>query len=597
MHGTFLTTIIYDQEWDLCSHTFLNYKQEQDNLDNCFFRNTGKITFFSSFFSSRKMKYYIFIILFVCTSIKSAEIELNDRKLYRVVPESEGDLEFLKTIRDLEPGLIFWNGFGETEEPVDILASPSTLDQVFREAPSSLRKALTTKYPEVEIEFNQDDEKEDEQDALILPTPTLIPQQDIPETNLKTGTYYKIGLKRFPNGYLRTTPDQNSTTDSQSYIIIDTAASTNPKYQNAGSHYDQIQWYFVPSNVSGWYVLRNRFTDNSKAYTTWSRNWPTDEETKYVYLVTQSRSQEQSDNLAEDNDNFLWKPIPTPEAGKFRLRVKDYPNDFVTWTEQKYGATSHYLQVEYSPDARHRAIYDQGNDWWDDTLFTFEPIETSVQAIVKQIELDTKSFIDDGLMPLYMKTDCDHDSSKNLTFNNRGSVEDVQSLQQKSKLQGTFMLRLNDDLLKNALDFKNAKMTVPWSTNYNVIESQNQDGENFSLNTKEKVKFSTDVVIPPFTKRILQTCYQHIELSLSDQSGIPIQAVVEAFCATDRPSVEFKSVSSRGNTECVDKELRDRNEVPGVELGRRQTSVVLSLYGTIVSGKFGHQGIFVPLLS
>jgi len=139
-------------------------------------------------------------------------------------------------------------------------------------------------------------------------------------------------------------------------------------------------------------------------------------------------------------------------------------------------------------------------------------------------------------------------------------------------------------------------MTVPWSTDYNEIESQKQVGGNFSLKTKENLEFYTDVVIPPFTKRVVQTCYQHIELSLSDQTGIPIQAVVEAFCATDRPSVEFKAVSSRGNTGCVDKELQDKKEFTGVELGRRSTSVVFSLFGTITSGQFGYQGIFVPML-
>ncbi|CAL8116555.1 unnamed protein product [Orchesella dallaii] len=541
------------------------------------------------------MKYCLFIILLVCTSIKSAVIELNDRKLYRIIPESEDDLEFLKTVRNSEPGLVFWNGIGEKEETVDILASPSTFDQVFRAAPSSLRNSLTTKYPEVEIEFNQnDDEKEDKPD--VSSTPSLIPQHDIPNTNLKTGTYYKIGLKHFTTGYLRTTSDQNRTTDPQTYIIIDKDAATNPDYQSGGSHYDEIQWHFVPSKVPGWYALRNRFTDKSKAYSTWSRNWPTNDQTNYVYLAMQYRTQEKTDNLSEENDNFLWKPVPTSETGKYRLVVKGYPNDFVTWTYQEYGATSHYLQIECRPNTTHRVYYEQGNAWWDHTLFTFESIDTSVQAQVKEIEVDTKSFIDDETLPLYMKTDCDHDSSKNLTFSNRGSTEDVQSLWEKSKLQGKFILKFHDDFFINALNFKNAKMIVPWSTNYNEVVTQKQVGENFSLKTKENVEFSTDIVIPPFTKRVVQTCYQHMELCLSDHSGILIQAVVEAFCPTERPSVDFKPVLSRGNTECVDMELRKKKGFFGVELGRRESSVVLALYGKIVSGKFGHQGIFVPLL-
>jgi len=187
---------------------------------------------------------------------------------------------------------------------------------------------------------------------------------------LKTGTYYKMILKRFANGYLRPATEQNISTDPYTYVIVDKEAKDNVDYKSGGSGYNTIQFYFTPSNVSGWYLLHH-----VDLYATWSKISPNSEpvNNETIYVVMQKRTDQKSDyGPPEEPSWFLWKPVASGEPGKYRIVSKDYPDDFVTWTTDKFGNMGYFLQIEHSTDAEYRKKYDKGNEWWLDSLFCFE---------------------------------------------------------------------------------------------------------------------------------------------------------------------------------------------------------------------------------
>lgn len=196
-------------------------------------------------------------------------------------------------------------------------------------------------------------------------------QNIIPNTSLKTNKFYTLRLKRFLNTGIITWTNQCHSSGAR-YLQSDNGASQ--QYEKDGKWEYDAQWVFIQSLVHpDWYELVNRGISG-----------------EYLSFDTNNRELKLSDNkfyaLLNPNyhpkytsSNFLWKPVlhRDVETGEefYQLQSKAIPDAVVTWSEKKHLRNGQYIQIDNSRDVK----YNKGNEWFDDTLFRFQPVDDVVR--------------------------------------------------------------------------------------------------------------------------------------------------------------------------------------------------------------------------
>lgn len=199
--------------------------------------------------------------------------------------------------------------------------------------------------------------------------------ESIPGTELKTRTYYRLGLKRFPSGIVTWTQEGTS---QWNYVQIDNDPTHKSKYRLGQEWYKDTLWQFIPVDncgvTTGWYTLRNG--GRPGALWTWFGEYGENNR----YIVVDKRYQDRTEDI-------LLRPVKVTNGDQvyYQLQMKSKTEAVVTWTEKKYGDKgSHYLQFDWSYSPK----YSVGGEWFHDTLFTAELQKESLEDL-RHIETGT----------------------------------------------------------------------------------------------------------------------------------------------------------------------------------------------------------------
>lgn len=208
----------------------------------------------------------------------------------------------------------------------------------------------------------------------------------IPGTNLKTRTFYKLGIKSFPNGVIRWTPQTNPQ-QGYHYVHIDNNWDHRRRYERDGEWFKDAQWEFVPVSSNErhrWYKLRNRA--RPREYLTWSATEFVNEDAQANYLVLDGNYPGR-----RSRRDFLFRPVrprgynenrgdrdrdrDRDDGEYYQLRVREMPRGVVTWSNREFERYTNYMEVDHSKDEEHMRKYQRGHDWYEDTLFRVEQAE------------------------------------------------------------------------------------------------------------------------------------------------------------------------------------------------------------------------------
>jgi len=196
-------------------------------------------------------------------------------------------------------------------------------------------------------------------------------QNNIPNTNLKTNKFYSLRLKRFLSTGVITWTNQCHSSGTR-FVQSDNGAS--PEYDKDRKWEYDSQWVFIQSVVfPEWYELVNRgIPGEYLSFTTTNRELKFNDKKFYALLNPNYHPK-------FTNNYFLWKPVlhRDIETGEeyYQLQSKAIPEAVVTWSEKKYLQNGRYIQIDNSGDEK----YNKGNEWFDDTLFHFQPVDDVVR--------------------------------------------------------------------------------------------------------------------------------------------------------------------------------------------------------------------------
>lgn len=175
-------------------------------------------------------------------------------------------------------------------------------------------------------------------------------------------------MKRFPNGYVSWSTRRHE--NGYNYIFLDNTPAHIPKYGKDGPWHKDTQWAFLSTSEPGWYHLINRGTPCQ--YSTWSNAETIDGDGTFYLIVDPSYPGTHTES------DFLFKPYqPSSEGANkpyYQLKLKSMESAVISWNAGNTTSDSYYIHVESTDDQNWLKRYSWGHVWYDDTLFSFEPV-------------------------------------------------------------------------------------------------------------------------------------------------------------------------------------------------------------------------------
>jgi len=191
----------------------------------------------------------------------------------------------------------------------------------------------------------------------------------------------------------------------------------------------------------------------------------------------------------------LIKPVQDIDEKMYQLQFQKFPEGTVSWTETKYGDFSHFIQI--SENANHKAKYQKGKEWYDDTLFDFTPnSEVELEGSISHFELtDSANTVLDKYEKHTKRTEV-----KKLTINNTSPTKGQQTIKETIETDNDISLVFNENLKV----FKNLKVAVsiPTLTGSQIPTEVNANSAKLTSNSvrdkqSQKLIINSDIETPP----------------------------------------------------------------------------------------------------
>jgi len=203
--------------------------------------------------------------------------------------------------------------------------------------------------------------------------------QEIPGTDLKTNTFYQIGIRTDRRGIITWT---NTGGDAHfNYAMYERASGQLPLYKPGGVYNQDLKWELIPEvkhgQETGYYKLRNRSRPCMRlTFNPWLSSDQT--QTQVYYVVVEDDYRIVDDRSKED---FLLKLEKVNVGGTiyYRIKLKGMPGGYVTfsYTTLNGREMTRYLVVNVNPSQAEN--FHEGGVWFDHALFRFSDPEPNTE--------------------------------------------------------------------------------------------------------------------------------------------------------------------------------------------------------------------------
>jgi hypothetical protein len=338
--------------------------------------------------------------------------------------------------------------------------------------------------------------------AHEVASPNLMPVSKINGTELYSGIFYKMGMKRFPEGWVTWTNELDG--DGSNFVQIDLDAKHFPLYETGRSYEYDNQWLFGETETPGYYTFMNRGILNGLATLSFTKKGSGN-------LLSLATTTEQVTRLSKGGnlrDDAMWAPTATNEENYYKLTTKQVPQAVVTWTYEKYRNISHYIiAATKEEDLNH---YQPEGKWYDDSLFKFQPAELILESRVFNFQFK-------NTMQDILKNDSvSHQEASviEIIHRNEKDSEEAFAFDETTTRENTFNLRFKEPKMKM---FSKAKIQLSLPMSADCIETSFQKSSRvgseqiLTVTQTKATKILAEIKIPKLTTTNVSVTSEWVE--------------------------------------------------------------------------------------
>jgi hypothetical protein len=198
----------------------------------------------------------------------------------------------------------------------------------------------------------------------------FVPITAVNNSNLLTGLFYTIHLKRWPDTFVTYCDNESA---SGKYMQI--AWKQSEKYKPGCEWRDDALWCIQPSECAGYYSLT-------------LKRWPTIFVTytgqespggRFMQIAWKELNKYQQGG--EWRDDALWHIKQSEVNGYSSLSLKRWPETYISYTD-KESPSGKLMQLAWKELNR----YNPGGDWRDDALFSFSLSDYKLKAQIQDFD-------------------------------------------------------------------------------------------------------------------------------------------------------------------------------------------------------------------
>lgn len=345
----------------------------------------------------------------------------------------------------------------------------------------------------------------------------MIPVQKIPGTELYTGIYYAISLKKYPKGYITWV---GTKTDGTYNIVTDNNYASNRKSYAPGKHAEvHVLWVIAPTETAGQYQLINK--KKFEGYLTYSSK-----EVGSGYHAAILTTQVDKEKMSEGGPWHAaasWKfHVDKTDVNYVKLENVQKKGYYLTWSNYKNDPGTPFIQL---------ANYDAGND----AIFLFKPRSIKLNARVYDFEFKTDP--DDVFKKKGKQTNVAH-----LNFNNPSAASIEQSVTKTIEAKESYSYTFKQSLsVMSTTKLEASFIKVVSVSSMLSVTGSVESSKTRSIENTEKTEVKTTVKIPPYSS-VVATFYN----VLANNVALPFDAKMSVVAVAQRVIADTPSETQDG---------------------------------------------------